>query len=50
MPNSESTVIDCMAISWENKYIYAFPPFKMILSTINKIEQEAGKAMINEHI
>lgn len=30
MPDPESVVIDCMKISWENKYVFAFSPFNMI--------------------
>ena len=46
MPDTESYIIDCMSTSWENTYIYAFPPFRMIWPTINKIEGEAEKALI----
>ena len=41
----ESYIIDCMSTSWENNYIYAFPPFSLIWPTINKIEKEAEKAL-----
>ena len=46
MPDSESYIIDCMSTSWENTYIYAFPPFSMIWPTISKIEKEAEKALL----
>ena len=46
MPDPESYIIDCMSTSWENTYIYAFPPFNMIWTTINKIEKEAEKTLI----
>ena len=46
MPDPESYIIDCMSTSWENTYIYAFPPFSMIWPTINKVEKEAEKALI----
>ena len=45
-PDPKSYIIDCISTSWENTYIYAFPPFSMIWPTINKIEKEAEKALI----
>ena len=27
MPDPKSYIIDCMSTSWENTYIYLFPPF-----------------------
>ena len=47
MPDPESYIIDCMSTSWENTYIYAFPKLSMRWPTINKIEKEAEKALIN---
>ena len=44
MPDPESYITDCMSTCWENTYIYAFPPFSMILTTINKIEKETENA------
>ena len=44
MPDPESYIIDSMRTSWENTYIYAFPPFTMIWA--NKIEKEAERALI----
>ena len=41
MPGSESYITDCMNTSCENTYIYAFPPFSIMWSTIKKIEKKA---------
>ena len=46
MPDPESYIIDCMSTSWENTYIYVFPPFSMIWPTINKMENKEEKTLI----
>ena len=39
-PDPESSVIDAMSISWENKFVYLFPPFSMIWPVLSKIEED----------
>ena len=46
MSNPESYISDRMSTSWENTYMYAFPPISMIWPTLSKIEKEAEKATL----
>ena len=35
-----------MSISWENQFVYLFPPFSMIWPVLNKISLESTKALV----
>ena len=39
-PDPASTIIDAMSVSWENKFIYLFPPFSMMWPILSKIEED----------
>jgi hypothetical protein len=39
-PDPESCIIDSMSVSWENTFIYLFPPFSMFWPILSKIEQD----------
>ena len=37
VPDPDALYIDAMSISWENQFVYLFPPFSMIWPVLNKI-------------
>ena len=39
-PDPESTFIDAMDMSWENSFIYLFPPFSMLWPVVAKLEED----------
>ena len=46
MPVPDALYIDAMSISWENQFVYLFPPFNMIRPVLNKISLESTKALV----
>ncbi|KAJ8972564.1 hypothetical protein NQ314_000124 [Rhamnusium bicolor] len=44
-PDSTSTAVDAFTISW-HEYFYAFPPFSMISSALNKIIQNEATGIL----
>ena len=46
MPDPDALYIDAMSISWENQFVYLFPPFSMIWPVLNKISLESMKALV----
>ena len=46
MPDPDVLYIDVMSISWENQFVYSFPPFSMIWPVLNKISLESIKALV----
>ena len=46
MPVPDALYIDAMSISWENQFLYLFPPFNMIRPVLNKISLESTKALV----
>ena len=46
MPDPDALYIDAMSISWENEFVYLFPPFSMVWPVLNKILLESKKAHV----
>ena len=46
MPDPDALYIDKMSISWENQFVYLFPPFSMIWPVVNKISSESTKDLV----
>ena len=46
IPDPDDLYIDVMSISWENQFVYLFPPFSMIWPVLNKISLESIKALV----
>ena len=42
----DAWAIDAFSISWSEFYFYAFPPFSMILRTLNKIVQDKARGIL----
>lgn len=42
----EAVAIDAFCLSWENKYVYVFPPFSMLLKTLQKIQEDQAQALL----
>lgn len=42
----DSIAIDAFTVSWSDEFIYAFPPFSMILRTLRKIQDDKAKGII----
>ena len=41
-----SVAIEAFTIEWKQYYLYAFPPFSMILKTLKKIRQEGSRGIV----
>lgn len=41
-----SVAVDAFTISWTNKFFYAFPPFSIILRTLNKIISDKAQGIV----
>ena len=46
LPGPESSLIDVLTINWNSKFIYAFPPFSIIWTVLQKIQEECRKVLI----
>ena len=46
MPDPDTLYIDGISISWENQFVYLFPPFSMIWPVLNKISLESTKTLV----
>ena len=46
MPDPDALYKDAMSISWENQFVYLFPPFSMIWPVLNTISLESIKALV----
>lgn len=42
----ESSVIDAFTINWKSLYFYAFPPFSMVLKTLQKITHDNATGIV----
>ena len=45
-PDPESNSVDAMSISWENKFVYLFPPFSMITKILQKVKIDSCRAIL----
>lgn len=45
-PEEEAFEIDAFTLNWSNLQFYAFPPFSMILRTLNKIRRETATGIV----
>jgi len=45
-PDPESCSVDAMSISWENKFVYLFPPFSMITKILQKVKIDSCRAIL----
>ena len=41
MPDPDDLSVDAMSISWENQFVYLFPPFSVIWPFLDKISLES---------
>lgn len=46
VPEPDAWAIDAFSIVWTEFFFYAFPPFSMILRTLNKIAQDRARGII----
>ena len=46
MPDPDALYKDALPISWENQFVYLFPPFSMIWPVLNTISLESIKALV----
>jgi hypothetical protein len=45
-PDPGAIFINAMLMNWEQQYFYAFPPFRLIASCLQKIEQEEASGVL----
>lgn len=45
-PDPGATAIDAFSFPWSGLYVYAFPPFSLIWSTLRRIRTESMKALV----
>lgn len=45
-PDPSCTYIDAFTLSWQNSFIYCFPPFALICRTLNKVITDKAKAIV----
>lgn len=45
-PDPEAEEVDAFSVSWQNKYIYAFPPFSLIGRVLQKAQQEVAEILL----
>ena len=46
LPDPGALQIDAFTVSWNNMFFYAFPPFSLILPTLQKIKNEGAKGIL----
>lgn len=46
VPDPDAIAVDAFTISWNDYFFYAFPPFSVILNTLQKICAEQGKGIL----
>ena len=45
-PDREAVAIDALTISWKEKFFYSFPPFSLILCSLQKIEKDGAEGIM----
>ena len=45
-PDPDAIAIDAFSISWNNKYVYLFPPFSVIPRVLRKLQEDSAKAIL----
>ena len=45
-PDPEAIAIDAFTISWTKLYFYTFPPFSLILPTLQKIRNDGARGVL----
>lgn len=42
----DSLAVDAFTVTWSREYFYAFPPFSVILKTLNKIREDKAEGIV----
>ena len=45
-PDEEAVAVNTLTLEWDNKTVYAFPPFAILKKVVEKLEQSVGCKMI----
>ena len=46
LPDPDSCAVDAFTVKWSNHFFYAFPPFCLVLRTLNKIIQDKAQGIV----